>query len=260
MIAVILASARLERLYTGLSLLVSAAAEGRPRTGWPPSPRCPAARRAADGPRAAAGGDARASREPGRAVFARTLARAARHRRRARGVPAVGLRRGRRDHRRRTRRRSTRASTACSRRRASCARSRARSWWRCEARGAHGRRRARRRRCSPRAAARRRPDLFEVTRSGADRNANVRLLVSDGGTVTLQRQGAHARRRAPPRRARARARPRAAGRAGPRAALGRRARSSPTACGSRRGRWPSATARADVPRTLQPASSPSPPT
>jgi hypothetical protein len=27
------------------------------------------------------------------------------------------------------------------------------------------------------------PDLFEVTRSGADRNANVRLLVSDGGTV-----------------------------------------------------------------------------
>jgi len=28
------------------------------------------------------------------------------------------------------------------------------------------------------------PDLFEVTRTGADRNANVRLLVSDGGTVT----------------------------------------------------------------------------
>jgi hypothetical protein len=28
------------------------------------------------------------------------------------------------------------------------------------------------------------PDLFEVTRSGADRNANVRLLVSDAGTVT----------------------------------------------------------------------------
>ena len=27
------------------------------------------------------------------------------------------------------------------------------------------------------------PDLFEVTRSGPDRNANVRLLVSDGGTV-----------------------------------------------------------------------------
>ena len=27
------------------------------------------------------------------------------------------------------------------------------------------------------------PDLFEVQRSGADRNANVRLLVSDGGTV-----------------------------------------------------------------------------
>ena len=28
------------------------------------------------------------------------------------------------------------------------------------------------------------PDLFEVTRSGRDPNANVRLLVSDGGFVT----------------------------------------------------------------------------
>ena len=28
------------------------------------------------------------------------------------------------------------------------------------------------------------PDLFEVTRKGRDANANVRLLVSDGGTVT----------------------------------------------------------------------------
>jgi hypothetical protein len=27
------------------------------------------------------------------------------------------------------------------------------------------------------------PDLFQVTRSGADRNANVTLVVSDGGTV-----------------------------------------------------------------------------
>ena len=27
------------------------------------------------------------------------------------------------------------------------------------------------------------PDLFEVTRSGRDRNANVRLLVGDGGTI-----------------------------------------------------------------------------
>jgi peroxiredoxin family protein len=33
MIAVILASGRLDRLYTGLSLLVSAAAEGRPARG-----------------------------------------------------------------------------------------------------------------------------------------------------------------------------------------------------------------------------------
>jgi hypothetical protein len=28
------------------------------------------------------------------------------------------------------------------------------------------------------------PDLFEVTRSGSDPNANVRLVVSDGGSVT----------------------------------------------------------------------------
>ena len=28
------------------------------------------------------------------------------------------------------------------------------------------------------------PDLFEVTRSGSDPNADVRLVVSDGGTVT----------------------------------------------------------------------------
>lgn len=31
------------------------------------------------------------------------------------------------------------------------------------------------------------PDLFEVKRSGADRNANVTLLVSDDGTVTCNR-------------------------------------------------------------------------
>ena len=28
------------------------------------------------------------------------------------------------------------------------------------------------------------PDLFEVTRTGADRNANVTLVVNDGGSVT----------------------------------------------------------------------------
>lgn len=32
-------------------------------------------------------------------------------------------------------------------------------------------------------------DLFEVVRSGADRNANVRLLVSDGGSVRCNRRG-----------------------------------------------------------------------
>ncbi len=30
-------------------------------------------------------------------------------------------------------------------------------------------------------------DLFEIVRSGADRNANVRLLVSDGGSVRCNR-------------------------------------------------------------------------
>ena len=33
-------------------------------------------------------------------------------------------------------------------------------------------------------------DLFEVVRSGADRNANVRLLVSDDGTVRCNRRKA----------------------------------------------------------------------
>lgn len=33
-------------------------------------------------------------------------------------------------------------------------------------------------------------DLFEVVRSGADRNANVRLLVSDGGSVRCNRRAA----------------------------------------------------------------------
>src|SRR5689334_7293988 len=32
------------------------------------------------------------------------------------------------------------------------------------------------------------PDLFEVQRSGADRNANVRLVVNDGGTVTCDKR------------------------------------------------------------------------
>lgn len=32
------------------------------------------------------------------------------------------------------------------------------------------------------------PDLFEVTRSGSDPNADVRLLVGDGGTVTCNDQ------------------------------------------------------------------------
>src|SRR6478736_5747397 len=31
------------------------------------------------------------------------------------------------------------------------------------------------------------PDLFEVQRSGADRNANVNLVVNDGGTVTCNK-------------------------------------------------------------------------
>lgn len=35
-------------------------------------------------------------------------------------------------------------------------------------------------------------DLFEVQRSGADRNANVDLVVNDGGTVTCNRGSARA--------------------------------------------------------------------
>jgi peroxiredoxin family protein len=74
MIAVILASGDLDRLYTGLSLLVSAAAEGEPARGL--------ATFAALGPllderladRALAPAAVPALSAPGRAVFARTLA------------------------------------------------------------------------------------------------------------------------------------------------------------------------------------------
>ena len=74
MIAVILASARLERLYTGLSLLVSAAAEERPAHGLATFP--------ALGPllderlmaRALRPDETPTSPIPGRAIFARTLA------------------------------------------------------------------------------------------------------------------------------------------------------------------------------------------
>jgi peroxiredoxin family protein len=74
MIAVILASGRLDRLYTGLSLLVSAAAEGEPARGL--------ATFEALGPllddqllaRALRPDETPALSEPGREVFARTLA------------------------------------------------------------------------------------------------------------------------------------------------------------------------------------------
>jgi peroxiredoxin family protein len=73
MIAVILASGRLDRLYTGLSLLVSVAAEGEPARGL-------ATFEALDPlldeqllARALRPAETPALSEPGRAVFARTL-------------------------------------------------------------------------------------------------------------------------------------------------------------------------------------------
>ena len=74
MIAVIFASGRLERIYTGLSLLVSAAAEGDPARALVTFAALDAAaRRRARGACAAAGGDARADRRRGASTFARTL-------------------------------------------------------------------------------------------------------------------------------------------------------------------------------------------
>ena len=49
------------------------------------------------------------------------------------------------------------------------------------------------------------PDLFVVTRSGGDRNANVRLRVSDGGTVTCNGKEHELTRRSCSRRASSRA-------------------------------------------------------
>ena len=73
MIAVILASGALDRLYTGLSLLVSTAAEGEPALGLATFAALdPLLDERLLGARAAAGGDAALS-EPGRETFARTL-------------------------------------------------------------------------------------------------------------------------------------------------------------------------------------------
>ena len=75
MIAVILASGDLDRLYTGLSLLVSAAAEGEPARGLATFAALgAAARRALGRPRALRPEESPRSRVPGRAIFARTLA------------------------------------------------------------------------------------------------------------------------------------------------------------------------------------------
>ena len=247
MIAVILASGRLERLYTGLSLLVSAAAEGEPARGL--------ATFAALAPLLDERLEARALRpdetpaltEPGRATFARTLAELRDTARGAAGVPHLGLRGRGRDDRRRARGRR-----GAARRRAVDAALPARG--RRRAAGGRVRRAALggrcRRRCSP-AAASPPADLFAVERSGADRNANVRLLVSDGGSVTLQRR---ASTRSTPTRlltARAaRARPRAAGRAGHRAAARPRHAALLPRLDGGRARSRSRTARPGVPRTF----------
>jgi peroxiredoxin family protein len=74
MIAVILASGRLERLYTGLSLLVSAAAEGRVAHGLATFGALPVLLDADIAARALRPGETPALSEAGRPVFARTLA------------------------------------------------------------------------------------------------------------------------------------------------------------------------------------------
>jgi peroxiredoxin family protein len=73
MIAVILASGRLERLYTGLSLLVSAAADGRPAHGLATFGALPVLLDDALAARALRAEDTPGLSETGRPVFARTL-------------------------------------------------------------------------------------------------------------------------------------------------------------------------------------------
>jgi peroxiredoxin family protein len=73
MIAVILASGRLERLYTGLSLLVSAAAEGRPAHGLATFAALPVLLDEQIVARALRAEETPDLTEPGRAIFARTL-------------------------------------------------------------------------------------------------------------------------------------------------------------------------------------------
>jgi hypothetical protein len=74
MIAVILASARLERLYTGLSLLVSAAAEERPAHGLATFPALAPLLDAQLAGRALRPEETPSLTDPGRVTFARTLA------------------------------------------------------------------------------------------------------------------------------------------------------------------------------------------
>lgn len=73
-LAVILASADLERLYTGLSLLVSAAAEGRPARGLVTFGALPALLDADLERRALEAGATPHLSDEGRTVFARSLA------------------------------------------------------------------------------------------------------------------------------------------------------------------------------------------
>ena len=74
MIAVILASGRLDRLYTGLSLLVSAAAEGEPARGLATFDALDPLLDQRLEARALRPEETPALTEPGRATFARTLA------------------------------------------------------------------------------------------------------------------------------------------------------------------------------------------
>ena len=249
MIAAILESGELERVSTGLSLLVSAAAEGGRRARWRPSAR---SRVLLDDEL-----EARALR-PGAAPHVPEAAvRCSRARspscatRRPRwtDVPHLGVRRGGRDDGRRPRR-----DRGAAGRRALDA-----------ALPARGRRGGARRRMSgapPLLAALAvalalagcgtpSPDLFEVKRSGEDRERERRRRRQRRRQRELQRQAAT--RSTADLLLRARqlaARPRAAGRAAPRAAAGPAAPSCATRCGWRPARSPSRTPRAATRRSF----------